>query len=125
MSSARFVSRRGLLEAHGFSDGLREVLQCVAPAERLPEPVNAYPERKVSLQQASLEYAVEVLADRSTELHEGLELGPSSPTQPSFHRISGILVDASESVEQALLDQVGAPKWLGGSESVDDLPVLL
>jgi hypothetical protein len=52
-------SRRGLLEAHGFSDGLREVLQCVAPAERLPEPVNAYPERKVSLQQASLEYAVE------------------------------------------------------------------
>lgn len=53
-------SRRGLLEAHGFSEGLREVLQRVAPAERLPRPINDYPERKASLRTAPLAYALEL-----------------------------------------------------------------
>jgi len=52
--------RRGLLEAHGFSEGLREALQRVAPAERLPRPINAYPERKTRLRRASLDHALEL-----------------------------------------------------------------
>jgi len=53
-------SRRGLLESHGFSEGLREVLQRVAPAERLPRPINAYAERKATLQAQPLAYALEL-----------------------------------------------------------------
>ncbi len=46
---------RGLIESDGSVPGLREALQFVAPAERLPKPINAYPEAKARLPAQSLE----------------------------------------------------------------------
>lgn len=66
--------RRGLYPATGHSPGLYEALEWIAPAERLPEPVNGYPEARAALAAADLDAccpapgsppleAVEVAAD--------------------------------------------------------------
>lgn len=48
-------SRRGLYPSTGHSPGLLEGLEWIAPAERLPEPVNGYPEARAALVAADLD----------------------------------------------------------------------
>lgn len=47
--------RRGLYPSTGHSPGLFEALEWLAPAERLPEPVNGYPEARTALLGIDLE----------------------------------------------------------------------
>ena len=49
------AAARGLIESDGSVPGLREALQFVAPAERLPKAINAYPETKAALVAQALE----------------------------------------------------------------------
>ncbi len=60
------ASRRGLLEARGFSRGLWEILQRVAPAERLSRPLNDYAARKQALRLAILDYPLELFPSGET-----------------------------------------------------------
>lgn len=46
---------RGLIESDGSVPGLREALQFVAPAERLKQPINEYPQTKAALVARPLE----------------------------------------------------------------------
>ncbi len=50
----RLAAARGLFAAAGLGDGLREALELVAPAERLPRAINDYPEARALLCAANL-----------------------------------------------------------------------
>ena len=50
----RQAAARGLFAAAGLGDGLREALELVAPAERLPRAINADPEARAALCAAKL-----------------------------------------------------------------------
>lgn len=54
----RAAAERGLYTAPAASDGLRYVLELVAAAERLPEPINAYPEKRAALVETPMEVEV-------------------------------------------------------------------
>ena len=52
---ARRGAARGLIPAAGLGDGLREALELVAAAERLPRPINDYPAARAALCAVDLE----------------------------------------------------------------------
>lgn len=51
----REAARRGIFPSSLVSDGLREALELVAAAERLPRPINDYPQRRDALARLSLQ----------------------------------------------------------------------
>jgi hypothetical protein len=78
---------RGLLESHGFSVGLHEILKRVAPAERLPEPINEYAALKVELKRSPLEYALPLFPDIDPDRPARITAKPAREDFPVIHSL--------------------------------------
>jgi hypothetical protein len=77
-------ARRGLFLVPAASEGLREALELVAAAERLPVPINQYPHLRQQLQRTPLRFVLEVAGTPEEEPARGLPFarGAEAPLSP-------------------------------------------
>ncbi|HSL83540.1 MAG TPA: TfuA-like protein, partial [Thermoanaerobaculia bacterium] len=76
------AGRRGLYPSTGHSPGLFEALEWLAPAERLPEPINGYPGARAALLATPLTPSLSIHRSPQVAVPNGGEGATTRPTPP-------------------------------------------